>query len=81
MQGLERTLDLTSTKAETALWMLTGDGGSNARDSTSSIELPSFTFNILILRARSLRLRRIISGSGCSDIYPQGQSEDVAEQS
>ena len=49
---------------DTALWILIEEGGSNARDNTSSIEEPSLTFKILFRNARSDKLRRIISGSG-----------------
>jgi hypothetical protein len=44
---------LTSTSDAIALCMLIEDGGSRARDSTSSIEDPSLTLSTLIRRARS----------------------------
>ncbi len=57
--------------------MLTDNGGSNARDRTSSIDDPSLTFMILIRKARSLKLKRIISGSGWSAIYTQARSGHI----
>ena len=62
---------LTSTRAEIALCMFRGDGGSRARDKTSSIELPRSMFMILMRSAKSLRLSLIISGSGCSAIWTE----------
>jgi hypothetical protein len=57
-----------STSIETALWTLMDTGGSMARDNTSSMEVPRLTLIILIRRARSERLSRIISGRGLSAI-------------
>ena len=65
----------TSTKEDTALWILIPRGGSNARDRTSSMEVPRLTFMILIRSARSLRLRRMISGSGWAAICVTVRSE------
>jgi hypothetical protein len=62
--GRERT----STRADTALWMLTDDGGSRARLRTSSMDVPTWIFMILMRSARSERLSLIISGCGWSAI-------------
>ena len=54
----------TSTSIDTALWTLIETGGSRARARTSSIDEPSLIFMIFILKARSDKLSRIISGRG-----------------
>lgn len=59
---------ITSTSIETARWTLIETGGSRARARTSSIDDPSLIFMILILKARSDKLSRIISGRGWSAI-------------
>jgi len=59
---------LTSTSYAIALWILIDEGGSSARDSTSSIDDPSLTLSTLIRSARSWSDRRSISGIACRAI-------------
>lgn len=75
---------LTSTREETARWMLRLEGGSRAFDRTSSIDVPSLTLRTLIRSARSWSERRSISGTAwraICDVSARYVYEDVSARS